>query len=481
MSQFRCFLGGKKKIFIFSSIKSIVQKTPAAPSASIAMPMNFQKAIANSLKAQASRLKARFHEVGNEDEVMASTNGGLVATETMIVNEASVANVNWLRDRYGMEVVQEGRFGKLLLQSPEGGQAGVKIAFEASCKLVETGKAESSHPNFLRWSPRPNSASTSGYESNWGINNPGDPGKYGADVHGLAAWTISQGAPGTRIAVLDEGVDTKHPWLKSAVVDEADFVDDNNHAMPDNNDAHGTACAGIIFSQHKKVQGLAPKCQLVAVRIAKSDVLGKNWIIDDFDTADAIDWSWKEGRSSVLSNSWSGGMPTDAITNAIERARTQGRNGKGAVVIFAAGNLNVPIYYPSNLPGILTVGASNQWDERKSPTSKDGEHFWGSNYGPCLDLLAPGVGIATTDIRGAKGYSDTLFYGSFNGTSSATPHVAAVAGLILSIRQDLTEADVRKILIESTDPIAGQAGRTDKLGHGRLNAYNALRLAKRYS
>ena len=76
---------------------------------------------------------------------------------------------------------------------------------------------------------------------------------------------------------------------------EQDFVDSNPTAAPDGDDAHGTACAGIVAARGPKVKGLAHGCGLVAVRIAKSDG-GQGWIFDDFTTADAIDWSWREGR-----------------------------------------------------------------------------------------------------------------------------------------------------------------------------------------
>jgi subtilisin family serine protease len=226
--------------------------------------------------------------------------------------------------------------------------------------------------------------------------------------------------------VLDEGVDTKHPALKPAVVAERDFIGNKSTAMPDGDDAHGTACAGIVLSRSATFPGVAPRCSLIAVRIAMGDG-ADGWVFDDFATADAIDWSWRQG-ADVLSNSWGGGIPSDAISRAFARARTQGRNGRGSVVVIAAGNSQTPIDFPGNLPGYVTVGASNHKDQRKTKTSDDGETWWGSNYGETMRLLAPGVFIWTTDISGAAGYDPADFTKTFNGTSSSTPHVAGLRG-----------------------------------------------------
>jgi subtilisin family serine protease len=215
----------------------------------------------------------------------------------------------------------------------------------------------------------------------------------------------------------------------------------------------------------------------VAARIAKDDGSGF-WIFDDFDTADAIDWSWDDAKADVLSNSWGGGPPVDVITNAFERARTQGRNGLGAVVAIAAGNEQAPVSFPGTLPNVITVGASNEWDKRKTKTSQDGESWWGSNSGPSLDLLAPGVHIRTTDIRGSRGYAGGLYTHDFNGTSSATPHVAAAAALMLSVNPELPESRVRAILNETADPLSA-GGWNSTEGHGRLNAYRAVWQAQR--
>jgi thermitase len=95
----------------------------------------------------------------------------------------------------------------------------------------------------------------------------------------------------------------------------------------------------------------------------------------------------------------------------------------------------------------------------------------GSNFGPELSLLAPGVKIATTTINGDH-------VTDFNGTSSATPHVAAAAALILSVKPDLKEGKVRAIITASADRL-GKRRRDNQFGSGRLNIFAALRLAHR--
>ena len=480
MPKLDYYLDGKLQAFNFTGLQSsgpatasrAVPKGPRSPR--IAGP-----SVEGTLIAQKKRLSYRFHDV-SQTQLLCMSGGGfgtmVVPTETIAIDGTISSEIQWLSRKFGMEVVQEGRRGKVLLRSPEGGRKGVQMAFDAARRTFKRGNVDACHPNFLRVIQRPASSSGTA-KKNWGLDNNGNPGIIGADVHGPAAWTITEGDNDIRVAILDEGVDILHPWLRDAVVDEADFVDDNPHARPDGDDAHGTACAGIVASRNDTTRGLAPNVSLVAVRIAKSDNAGF-WIFDDFDTADAIDWSWDDSKVDVLSNSWGGGPAVDIITRAFERARTRGRGKKGCVIVFAAGNSQTEVDYPGDLPNMLTVGASNQWDERKTRRSKDGESWWGSNHGTSLDLLAPGVSISTTDIRGARGYSNTLHTGSFNGTSSATPHVAAAAALILSVNPKLKESDVRRIINETADPLR-TSGKWNKFeGHGRLNTYAALRLAR---
>ena len=167
----------------------------------------------------------------------------------------------------------------------------------------------------------------------------------------------------------------------------------------------------------------------------------------------------------------------------LSSARTKGRGGKGSIIVVAAGNANGPVNYPATLPEVMCVGASNEWDERKSKTSKDGETWWGSCFGPEMDLVAPGVHIATTDISGASGYAGGNYSLAFNGTSSATPHVAAAAALVLSVAPSLKEKAVRDILTSEATKMTA-AGKLDPLrkwnkemGWGRLDIHASLRRA----
>jgi thermitase len=456
--------------------RGFAKSTALAPQS----PQSAGTLVVNALHADSTRLATRFNVISEERTFLEPVGPGqttVVATETVAVDGARKADVTFLSSKFGLETVDEGSHGKVLMKVPGDVEDPVARAADAALALHERPGPSTANPNFLRVVQRTPKPQAPPGAPQWALDNGGQPGVIGADVAALAAWTITRGDGAIRVAILDEGVDTKHPYLKPAVVAEADFVDGNPTAMPDGNDAHGTACAGIVASRNRDVSGLAPEVSLVAARIAKSNAEDV-WIFDDFATADAIDWCWDTAKADVLSNSWGGGPPVPGITRAFERARTNGRGGRGSVVLAAAGNSQVPVSYPGTLRELVTVGASNQWDKRKTKTSQDGENWWGSNYGPELDVMGPGVKIATTDISGARGYSPGQTTSTFNGTSAATPFAAAVVALMLSVKPTLTEARVAELLRLTADRI-GTAPPDKYTGYGRVNAYAAMRAARR--
>lgn len=453
----------------------------SGPAYAAMRPQAAGREVIDSLTSEADRLKTRFRAFSESRTMLMPVAAGeatVVPTETVALDHPRADDLRWLRRKYGMVTVDEGSHGKVLMRVPDDAEDPVQHAADAALALHERGGRAAAHPNFLRLVQRvPLPAAPPG-QPQWALDNLGNPGLVGADVGALGTWTMTKGDSEVRVAILDEGVDTKHPFLAAAVAAEADFVDGNPTAAPDGDDAHGTACAGIVASRDRDVTGLAPAVSLVAARIAKSNADGF-WVFDDFATADAIDWCWDDAQADVLSNSWGGGPPAPVITRAFDRARASGRNGRGAVVVAATGNNQGPVGFPASLKDILGVGASNQWDRRKTKSSQDGETWWGSNFGTGLDLMAPGVRIATTDISGRRGYSGSRTTDAFNGTSSATPFVAAAAALMLSLNPKLTEARVRELLRETADPLGGARRWSRYTGHGRLDAYDAVRSARR--
>ncbi|MBD3160758.1 MAG: S8 family serine peptidase, partial [Candidatus Eisenbacteria bacterium] len=183
--------------------------------------------------------------------------------------------------------------------------------------------------------------------------------------------------------------------------------------------------------------------------------------------------------ADVLSNSWRSGA-SDQIHAAIRDAIAFGRGGLGAIVVFAAGNdWNHAPFYPSLYPETICVAATSPCDSIKSPTSCDGEHWWGSSHGPGVDVAAPGVLIPTTDIQGGDGYTGGDYFLTFNGTSSATPQVAGLAALLVCQYPHWQGMEIRARIEQTCDKIGGYAydattGISDELGHGRINLYRAL-------
>jgi len=297
------------------------------------------------------------------------------------------------------------------------------------------------------------------------------------------AWNIVVGSPNVRIAILDEGVDTAHPDLVGSIEATYDGVDGDTYQTPNRWDGHGTCCAGLAAANAANlavgVKGVAAGCRILAARIAYSRAPGENWVTTNEMISRCIDWAWETG-ASVISNSWGGGAPSNAIVNAFERARTRGRQGLGCVVVIAAGNASGAVNFPANIGNVLCVSASNEYDEFKNRMSRDGETFWGSCFGREVSVAAPGVHNLTTDMVGEAGYDRTDYFATFNGTSSATPIVAGACALILSAVPNLREDRVRTIVMASADKVGVAPyhdGRNDYFGYGRLNVLRAVQAA----
>jgi thermitase len=310
------------------------------------------------------------------------------------------------------------------------------------------------------------------YASQWGLKK----------IKAPQAWDIAMGTSAISVAIIDEGNDLSHEDLVYKTPGYDAYQGDDN-PTPQPADAHGTACAGVAAAKAnngKGGAGVAPNSKVLPVRIARG-IGGGFWDTTSAKVADGIRKAVDRG-ADVLSNSYGVG-PSTAVTNAFTYARTNGRGGRGCPIAAATGNDDkLGVIYPARLspaiPGFLAVGASNEWDQRKSKTSLDGESWWGSNYGSEVDVVAPGVHIYTTDIMGGAGYGGGNYVPNFNGTSSATPHVAGLMALILSVDPDLRSWEVEDIVKLTADDL-GPGGRDQEFGFGRINARRALEAASR--
>jgi thermitase len=392
-------------------------------------------------------------------------------------------------------------------------------AVEAANKLHESDEVEYAEPNFVILAPRPHAPR--GNETGMSVTDveageqvvpsledvfgeavaveeaealappipaapPTDPAfasQWGLKkIKAPQAWDISMGSSAISVAIIDEGNDLSHEDLVYKTPGY-DAYDGDDNPTPQPADAHGTACAGVAAERAnngKGGAGVAPTSKVLPIRIARG-IPGGFWDTTSAKVADGIRKAVDRG-ADVLSNSYQLG-PSTAVTNAFWYAQMNGRGKRGCPIAAATGNRDMlGVVYPGRLspaiPGFLAVGASNEWDQRKSKTSLDGESWWGSNYGPEVDVVAPGVHIYTTDIMGGAGYGGGNYVPNFNGTSSATPHVAGLMALILSVDPDLRSWEVEDIVKLTADDL-GPGGRDQEFGFGRINARRALEAASR--
>jgi serine protease len=297
-----------------------------------------------------------------------------------------------------------------------------------------------------------------------------------------AAWNISTGS-GVVVAVVDTGVAYENyggfvraPDLANTTfVAGWNFVSSGSHANDDH--GHGTHVAGTIAQSTNNgvgVAGVAPGARIMPIKVLNADGVGT-----DLNVANAIRWAADNG-ARVINLSLGGPSPSSLLQDAVDYAY-----GKGVLVVAASGNDGVAtVGYPAAYTNALAVGAV-RIDQTRSDYS---------NYGSALDLVAPG-GDVTVDQDGdtyadgvlqqtfcnpdwnptdCSSTSPTQFnYYFFQGTSMATPHVAAVAALLIAAGVADTPDELR-LALQSTAKNLGPAGWDQEYGHGLVQAFEAL-------
>lgn len=349
----------------------------------------------------------------------------------------------------------------------------------------------------------------------WHLGSPDGAGS----IDAAGAWEITKGSPEIVVAIFDNGFDTDHPDLADNYVGGFDAVsnDDDPSAeceasydgqgpagtCPEDRpfrQSHGTAVAGVAVGRGDNQllgAGVCPLCSLYTVRMLGEGSFRSLSNAETFQRAadDGVD---------VINNSWGPSITRFFPLGVAEREvfadiTTRGREGKGVVLLFAAGN---DFFTPATAnpyatdPGVITVAASTRVDDFACY----------SNYGEVIAIAAPSQGcfddepgIATTDYAGPEGYSVGDFTNGFGGTSAASPVAAGLAGLILSANPELTAQQVRLVMQVSADRIRAdkhdwrqllggdvdlaaefdydENGFSRGFGYGRINAARAVQAA----
>ena len=311
----------------------------------------------------------------------------------------------------------------------------------------------------------------------WGLVNTGQrEGKAGADVSAGYAWERTHGNRKVVVAVLDSGVDYTHEdlaaniWHRPADMEmyfdkELGFIDDFNGFSavdrsrdPMDENGHGTHCAGIIGAEGDNAKGVVGVNWEVEIMPLK--FMGRGGFGTTKDAVEAINYVIDRKKAGVnvrvISASWGSRQKSKALEDVIRKA---GEND--ILFVAAAGNDGMDAdktpHYPSNykLPNVIAVAALDRKDQLAG--------F--SNYGATsVHIAAPGREILSTWLDGA--------YEEHSGTSMATPFVAGVAGLVLSVEPNLSVKELRERLLSTVDKTDALKGKVST--GGRLNAARAV-------
>jgi thermitase len=291
-------------------------------------------------------------------------------------------------------------------------------------------------------------------------------------INAPAAWDIERGRPAIIVAVLDTGLELDHPdlefkvWTNAREVgngiddDKNGCIDDvhgcNFVALPPSSDpsddhGHGTMVAGIVGASSNNglgVAGTAWGVTLLPVKVLDSTGAGTA-----SDVAQGIVYAAKSG-ARVINLSMARPSPSRALEEAVKEAH----NTFGVILVAASGNDGQEgVGYPAAYPGVIAVSASDHSD----PNSR--ASF--SNWGPEVNVAAPGVDVFSTHLGGG--------YATGEGTSFATAFVSGLVALLLSQDSSRSDDDIRALLRISSDDLPdGDTPYWD--GWGRLNMGKAL-------
>ncbi|MFF1411863.1 S8 family peptidase [Streptomyces sp. NPDC058289] len=247
---------------------------------------------------------------------------------------------------------------------------------------------------------------------------------------GDGQFNVQGNGAGVNAYILDTSIDYNHDEFGGRATFGFDAVD--ALAKGQNCNGHGTRVAGPAAG---KTYGVAKKADLISVRVLGCDGQG------EFSGVIAgLDWVAKNAKQPAVLNGSLGGDKSDAVNNAANAV-----TDAGVLPVIAAGNSSEDAcsVSPASASKVLTVAASNPWDEETSYSS----------HGQCVTVYAPGKTIVSAKLGGGSI--------ALNGTSMAAPHVAGVAALYKAAHPNATPEVINEFIeAESTKDVLGSLSKT---------------------
>ncbi|MFD8689707.1 S8 family serine peptidase [Streptomyces sp. NPDC059651] len=284
-----------------------------------------------------------------------------------------------------------------------------------------------------------------------------------AQVHAPEAWAAGYDGKGTKVAVLDTGVDAGHPDLVDRVAASENFTDSKD---TDDRVGHGTHTASTVggsgAASDGRKKGVAPGASLLVGKVLNDQGYGlDSWIIA------GMQWAVDQ-KADVVSMSL--GNPTIGdCDDPMAQATAELSKNTHTLFVIAAGNAGPStqtVSSPGCVPGVLTVGAVDR-DDTTALFSSRGPVAVTHTLKP--EIAAPGVDISAASAGGRGVYA----YRTMSGTSMATPHVAGAAAVVRQAHPDWSAQRIKAALVSSART-GGKVAGADETGGGVLDVFGAV-------